>query len=404
MDGDYKDDFGKWASADSKLETGCGFKYNEIMAAAKSTTDAPRSRWTREKLPRVLLIVGPESALREEAIAEVKTAAFGSPDAAGMNIITLYGPASQNEATTLTPADILDEACTASMFGGDDETKVVLVRQADVFLTDKEWREIFERNAEKVPASTTLVFEAANVGVLKTTRFYKAQVALNAVVECDSLSGKYGDSPELEQEVDRRAKARGLNLSRGALVALMSRSAKNLGMIEEELGKLALALQPVPGVEVAVSEEQIDEFCCNTATFTAFTFADALVERDAKRAMEVLGGIFNRGLADSAKPGKMITSESSIVMLLLGALTWKLTQLQDAFTAIDSGKREFEVMQAAKMFGPRQQAFSRTLKKHSSASARRCLEALFRANLDLRVSGMSPQEVMEHMLWKIVKS
>ncbi|HYG77872.1 MAG TPA: DNA polymerase III subunit delta [Planctomycetota bacterium] len=377
------------------------------MAAAKSApTSAPKSRWTRQSLPRVVFILGAESALREEAIAEIKTAAFGTPEGAGMNIITLHGPASPNEASTLTPADILDEACTASMFGGDDETKVVLVRQADVFLTDKEWREIFERNAEKIPASTTLVFEAATYGQLKNTRFYKSLAQQNAVAECDSLAGKYGDSKELEVEVDQRARKRGLNLSHGALLKLLGRSAKNLGVIEEELDKLGLTLQAQPGSPASVSEEHIEEYCSSSATYTAFNFADAVIDRNAKRAMEVLGGIFDRGIADSAKPGKIITNESSITMLLLGALTWKLSQLQDAQTGIDLGKPEREAFTAAKVppVPFLQDAFRRTLKKHTTASLRRCMDALFRANLDLRVSGLPPQEVMEQMLWRMVKS
>jgi len=45
----------------------------------------------------------------------------------------------------------------------------------------------------------------------------------------------------------------------------------------------------------------------------------------------------------------------------------------------------------------------RTLKKHSGLSLRRAVDALFRANLDLRLGGRQPQEVLEQLVWKIVR-
>ena len=92
-------------------------------------------------LPRLLLIIGAEAALREEALAAARRAAFGAGDG-GLNWVVMYGPATANETNALTPASFLDEVCTASMFGEPDELKVVVVRQAEVFLAEKEYREM----------------------------------------------------------------------------------------------------------------------------------------------------------------------------------------------------------------------------------------------------------------------
>ena len=376
------------------------------MAAAAALT----GRWTRQTLPRLLLVIGAESALREEAIAAAKAAAFG---AGAPNMVVLHGPASRNDPEPLTPADFLDDACTASMFAAADDLKLVLVRQADVFLSDKEWREILERNVERIPPTATLILEAATFGQLKSTRLYKGLAAAKAVVECDPLAGKYGDSPELELEVQRRAQARGLNLSHGALLALLNRSAKNLAVLDEELGKLELAFRPASAsldgraqgaAAVTITEQHVEELCASTNTYNAFNFADAVLARDAKNALEVLGGIFSRGVADSSKPGRTVTNESALVMLILGALTWKLSQLQDAQAALESGRREFDVFGELKVFGFRQEALRRLLRKHTGVSLRRCMDALYRAYLDLRLSGMTPQEVLEQMLWRMVKA
>ena len=365
--------------------------------------------WTARSLPRLLLVIGSEAALREEAVAAVKTAvtAGTSGKRSAVNWIVLHAAAA-GDARGVTPADVLDEVCTASMFAEADEMKVVLVRNAEAFLSGEN-REIFERNVARIPNSATLILEAANFGMLKNTNFYKGLAKQKAVVECASLAGKFGDHRELSEELERRARAKGLLLSYDALQALVDRSAKNIGILDEELDKLVLALRQsdsprlggghpasvAPPVKVSVQD--VENCCSTTSTFSAFNLADALIERDRKQALEVLGGLFDRGMTDPK--GRLITSESSITFMLLGALTWKLSQIQDVMAAIDAGKREQEAFAAAKVPPFKFDAFRRTLRKHSRASLRRCMEALFRANLDLRM-GSGPRESMEQLVWK----
>ena len=397
------------------------------MAKRSSTTDdAPRGKsgaWTAKTLPRLILIIGPENILREEALARVRKAAFGEGDG-GMNWVVFHGPTSKNEAEALEPAAFLDETCTGSMFAAEDEMKIVVVRQADLFLGDKEYRPILERAQERIPETSTLVLEAANPGNVKTTSFYKNLDKAGAVIVCESLTDRWGNTQELELEIEKRAKARKLKLAPGALNALLERSARNLGVIDEELDKLALALQPAEGAEVPITEHDVAEFCASTRTFNAFNFADAVIDRDLKHALEILGAIFDRGIADSAKPGKVVNNDGTIAMLLLGALTWRVAQMQDYQNLADSGMNDYKAMAEVKVFGPgRQEAFKRTMRKHNAQSVRRCMEALYRANLNLRrgrgsepgdeliealylsnagarrAGGASPQEVLEEMVW-----
>src|SRR5689334_16036795 len=119
-----------------------------MAAKAKASPQSKGSPWSRETLPRVLLIAGAESALREECIAAAKKAALGDADP-GMNWIVLHGPLAVNDANQLIPADVLDELCTASMFATGDELKVVLVRQADVFLS--KYYAVLEENLDRIP-------------------------------------------------------------------------------------------------------------------------------------------------------------------------------------------------------------------------------------------------------------
>jgi DNA polymerase III delta subunit len=371
----------------------------------------------------LLLIIGGETALREETLAAVRAAACPA-GASGLNWIVMHGPASLNDAQPLEPAAFLDEVCTSSMFGEPDELKVVVVRQADVFLANKDYREKVERNMENIPASAVLILEAATCGQFKATRFFKTLLETKAVVECDPLIGKYGESPDLEIEVAKRARARGLNLTPEAMRALMERSARSLSVLDEELGKLALALggdsggdsgdmtrlrqqsgscpQNPPPPRIPVSAEDVAEICAETRTYGAFDFADALVEGNRKRAMEVLGAIFLRGIGDALRPGRIVTNEGSIAMLIFGAVGHKLSQLQDLRAALDAGQREDQAFVAAKVFGlSRRQSAQRALRRHSAVSVRYCLDALFRANIALRRSGLQPQEVVEQLAWEV---
>ncbi|HYF48631.1 MAG TPA: DNA polymerase III subunit delta [Planctomycetota bacterium] len=376
------------------------------MAKRASTTDDAKPKkagdWTAKTLPRLILIIGPENVLREEALAKVKKAAFGEGDG-GMNWVVMHGPVNKNEAEALTPAAFLDEACTGSMFAAEDEIKVVVVRQADVYLSDKEIRPILERGQERIPETSTLVLEAANPTNLKTTNFYKNLEKSGAVILCESLTDRWGNTQELELEIEKRTRERKLKLAPGAMNALLERCARNLGVMDEELDKLALALGSKTAAEtIPVTEQDVAEFCASTRTFSAFNFADAVVDRDLKHALEILGAIFDRGIADSSKPGKIITNDGAIAMLLLGALTWRVTQLQDFQNMLDNGMNEFKAFGEMKVFGPRQEAFKRTMRKHNTQTLRRCVEALYRANLDLRQGGSRAQEVLETMVWTMV--
>ena len=381
---------------------------------APAAMSAKDIKWTRATLPRVILIIGPETALREDAIDAAKKAARSenadSGSEAGLNWIVKHGPQNQNESEALTPADVLDELCTANMFSSGDELKIVLVRQADIFL--KRYFAVLEENYRNIPATSTLILEASGYGNMKSTRFYAMLAENKGVVDCEALVGKYGDSPELEMEVQRRAAARGLNLQRGALAALMARSAKSLGVLEEELDKLALSLKPPQPAatgtvaSILVTEQHIEELCASTATFNAFNFADAVIDRNARQALEVLGSLLDRGLADSAKPGKVVTSEAAISIMLFAAVNYKVSQLQDLQSNLDNGQSQNEAFKNAKVPYFRQNAIQFSLRKHSGASLRRCVDALFRANLNMRSGGggVNVRDVLEQMVWNMVKA
>jgi DNA polymerase III delta subunit len=373
------------------------------MARVKTERPATPSAWAQDTLPRVVLIAGAESALREDAFKAVRKAAFGAEDP-GLGWVTYYGPQARNDGTTVSVEEILTDACTGNLFAAPGEMKVVAVRQADLLLQTKEPREAFENSLGKIPDSCTLILECVQPGLLRNTRLYKTLSAAGAAIDCDPLSGKYGESPELGIEVEKRAEALGLQFDHSALAALLGRCAKNLAVIGTELQKLALELQATPQQPAQVTEHLVLELCSATGGYKPFDFAEAVCERDVKRALETLHGLFALGIQDEKKPGKAVTNESSIAMIVLGALSFKLAQLQDVRAGLDAGVPERQAFQAAKLFYKAEEAARRVLKKHTTASLRRCMEALFRAYMDIRLSGLTPPEVLEKMAWSMVRA
>ena len=156
---------------------------------ALNSTAVNPSEWARDTLPRVLLIAAAESALREEALAKIRAAAFGT-NGQSDGWVVLHGPLTPNESEGLTPATVLDEVCTRSMFAADDDPKVVVVRAAELLLTAH--YKLFEENLDAIPDSATLVFECSGLGKLKATGFYKKLVAANALIDCSPLVGRMG--------------------------------------------------------------------------------------------------------------------------------------------------------------------------------------------------------------------
>lgn len=373
--------------------------------AGPSPSEVARA-WAKGKLPRVVMILGPESALREEALKGIRTAAFGDGDG-GMNWIVYHGPDGPQQSDAIEPATVLDEVCTLPMFAAPDEPKVVVVRNAGYFLNTARTREFFEQGLERVPDAGVLVLELGEPGKLKSTRLYKSIAKEKAVVACEALRDPWGgdgpDSP-LAAELARRARGLGLKLNAGAAAALIDRSGQNLGVLEEELGKLSLALsvEADGGRGVDVDEQTIERVCANTRLADPFEFADALTDRDARKGMEVLGTIFSHGLGDYKRPGRVVTNESEIAMRLLGVCTWKLTQLQDVHAALRSGKREYEVFQAFKVFGKNRTSIQRAVRKFTPVAMRGAIEALLKANIAMRTGG-APHPTLEKLVWDVCR-
>jgi DNA polymerase III delta subunit len=371
--------------------------------------------WAKDR-PRVIVLAGAESAFREEALAALKRLLFGDSDG-GLSWIVLHGPAAsapESDSERLAPAKVLDEVRTRSLFAAPDEPKAVIVRQAEGLLLrhpsgdpkrSPKGYEVFENRLDSLPRWAVLVFEVPQPGVLENTRFGKAVAAAGGWVDCRPPAKAFGQTEAagpLAFELRRRAAELHLELDGPTAAALIERTGRDLALLSEELEKLALALNAGPQRRARVSGAEIAAHCARSRLVSGFEFSEALGERDLKRALETLEGIFSRGLADSRRPGRVISNESQIAVILLGAVYMNFSRLQDVNAAREQGLNERAAFEAAKVPYPFQDSVRRALAKHSPVSLRRAQEALFRANLDLR-TGHGAREALEKLAWSVCR-
>ena len=182
--------------------------------------------------PPVVAVVGDEPFLQTEAIAGL----FASLPADAERVDV--------EGDSATLADALDEVRSLSMFGGG--LKVVVVRNADEFIT--RYREKLEDYvAASSPGSGVLVLRCKTLP--KNQRIYKAIDKAGKVVLAEPP--KANALPRWV--IDRGKRPHGLLVTPDAAAMLADLIGADLGRLDNELAKLALAEGDGPVTPAAVA-------------------------------------------------------------------------------------------------------------------------------------------------------
>jgi DNA polymerase-3 subunit delta len=131
-------------------------------------------------------------------------------------------------------SDVLDELRSFAMFGGVDAGKLVVVRDADEFIS--RYREQLEDYVAKPSNSATLVLRLLSLP--KNQRLYKIIAKIpGAIISCEPP--KDWELPKWI--MDRSKSEHKLTVSQDAAQILAERIGAQLGRLDGELAKLALA-------------------------------------------------------------------------------------------------------------------------------------------------------------------
>ncbi|MFO0934352.1 MAG: hypothetical protein U1E39_16820 [Planctomycetota bacterium] len=313
-------------------------------------------------LPPVVVFAGEEAFFADEGVGVITKALFPDGDPGGAVVTLDAGLPADSERI----ATVLEELATPSLFG---EGKLVVIRRAEALGgaaadDDEEAGEDAEEEDEapaparpaRAPAGeakgdgkavkpgrraspiTTLVKQAATTAqpgavlVLVTRKPVKGKGSVSAdaiaktgaaLVDCRRLydapppwarGGSVYDT-EVVKFLVRRAKAQhGKALDARTAHALVLRRGAGLSGLAVTLATLAAYV----GTRPAIVEADVAATVGETREDPAYVLADAVLERDVNRALDLTGAAFDRGLSDSK--GRVAVRAEAIFPMLVSVL------------------------------------------------------------------------------------
>ena len=164
--------------------------------------------------------------------------------------------------------------------------------------------------------------------------------------------------------IDQRAQAAGLSCDAEAIQILADRVEGNLLAAQQEISKLALLAQGR-----RVSADLVRQSTADGARFDVFQLADAALAQDVPRAVRILHGLRQEGVAP---------------VLTLWALVREINSLVAVWIRIDQGTPVSRAMNDAGIWRARQDLLARAVRGRSEAGIRQLLAAAGAADLVLK--------------------
>ncbi len=220
--------------------------------------------------------------------------------------------------------DVIDDLSTLSLFG--DGPRLVIVHDADDFV--KHNRTQLEDFASSPSGTGVLVLDLKSLA--SNTRLYKTITASGLLVECKPPQKKRGKSSYVDEAKlcdwlrDWGKTTHGITLKRGADEELLNLVGPELGLLDQELAKLALFCEK--GADVTV--ELVTQVVGGWRAKTTWELLDAALDGNAAEAISQLERLLQFGEAPQA---------------IAGAMLWSLRRFADAaqlvMEAEDAGRK-----------------------------------------------------------------
>lgn len=175
---------------------------------------------------------------------------------------------------------VCDELLTVSMWG---DRRLVIVESADGFVT--QYREGLEKYAARPARKSMLVLDVKSWP--KTTRLAKAVAKIGLEIECSALSGV----ELLRWLIDSARSEHGKTLPRDAAALLRDLAGDDLGLLEQELAKLAAFV----GDRTTIDGDEVRTLVGGWRTETTWAIAGALRRGKAGEALDLLAKLLDAG-------------------------------------------------------------------------------------------------------------
>ena len=328
-----------------------------------------------ELLP-IYVVTGDEQFLRDQVIAELRTASLAG------------GVAAFNEdrytAGEVDADKVIAAARTVPMMAA---RRFVHVRGAERWDVaggggdDDKRQSPLDRLAEYASApidSTCLVISAAKLdGRRKLTALAKKQ---GFFVSCEVL-----DARALPVWILERATAKGHEMDREVADLLAEIAGPELAYVNDALERLSL----YAGEGQPITEEAVAECVARVRTADTWALVDAIGRRDLAAALKMLADVYDprdRGLP------------------LLGAVAWSIRQLAKFQAALSGGASHDEAAKRAGVFQPhRARELAGKARAFKARELERWLLVLAETDLALKSSRRPADAILEDMLTRLCK-
>ena len=319
--------------------------------------------------PEVCVLFGEEAFLKRRAMQALRQRLAGGPDAE-FALQVFEGPNAQW-------ADVLEELATQPMFGGK---RLVVVQQADAFVT--QYRALLEEYASRPRSTGVLVLDVHTWPA--TTRLYKMLDAGGLQIDCRPL--RPAEVPGWVAGWARQE--HGIRLTSAAASALVEMIGPELGLLDQELAKLAVSA----GRGGTVDVDLVRQMAAWRAR-TAWDMLDAALEGDLATALAELDRL-------------LLAGESPVGILgQVGASLRRLAAATSAVLAAEAAGRKLALRDALRSAGVNPYYLEKTerqLRRLGRQRGQALLGWLLEADLALKgASQLAPRIVLETLLVRL---
>lgn len=319
----------------------------------------------------VCVVFGDEPFLKRQVIDRLRHVVLGSDDA-DFSLTVFEGPKAELP-------DVIDELSTVAMFGSGK--RLVLVQEADDLVT--RYRSELEDYVARPKSTGLLLLEVKKWPA--NTRLYKAVAAEGLQVDCGSPTA----ARLIKWLVSWSNQVHGLKLAASAAEVLVEMAGPELGLLDQELAKLALTTDP----GARVTPQSINESVGSWRAKTTWDMLDAALAGDPQAALVQLDRLILAGENPIA-----ILAQISASLRRFAAATRLVLEAEAAGRPIalgaaleQAGVKPFVLKKAQQQL--------RSLGRHRG---NRLYGWLLQTDLDLKgASALPPRLVMERLITRL---
>ncbi|MCC6125776.1 MAG: DNA polymerase III subunit delta [Pirellulales bacterium] len=318
----------------------------------------------------VCVVYGDEPFLRRQAILKLREAVLGGEEG-DFSFSAVDGDKAEWR-------DVLENLSTVAMFGGGQ--RLVLVEEADDFVT--RYRGELEGYVAKPSRTGVLALELASFP--SNTRLYKSVAAEGLVIDCSTPA----PAKLTKWLVDWAKKFHRTNLAPAAANELVEIIGPELGLLDQEIAKLALAA----GGE-SIEPRMVKQYVGGWRAKTTWEMLDLALDGKVREAMLQL----DRLLSSGEQPIGILAQISASLrrfaaatrLMLLAEAAGRRTALPDALQR--AGMKPFVLQKSAIQ-----------LRRLGRGRGAKLYEWLLEADLDLKGdSAMPPRLILERLIVRL---